>query len=156
MPKKSPPRWTVGSDSPIKIDRDFAAELRQAAAELAPDALIVMETTIEAFRAQIAKDWPVSPYVVGSDGVQRNYRRSGNKIPSATTWSAYGSVTSNGLIGSIGNPAKYTQILKSSQNGLDPGRSAYQQLVKDPARQVAVKLGQDISRSIVKTVTSDT
>ena len=156
MPKRTVPRWTVGSDSPIKMDRDFAAELRQAAAEIIPDALIVMETTVEAFRVQIAKDWPVSPYVVGSDGVQRNYRRSGNKIPSATTWSAYGSVTSKGLIGSIGNPAKYTYLVKSSQNGLTSQRSAYQQLVKEPARRVALDLARDISRSIVQTVTSDT
>jgi len=138
------------------MDRDFAAELRQAAAELAPDALIVMETTIEAFRVQIAKGWPVSPYVVGSDGVQRNYRRSGNKVPSATTWSAYGSVTSKGLIGSIGNPAKYTYLVKSDQNGLTSQRSAYQQLVKEPARQVASKLGADLAKSIVQTITSDT
>ena len=149
MPKKSPPRWTVGSDSPIKMDRDFAAELRQAAAELLPDALPTMEAGVDAFRVDISKAWPVSP-------TKKGKRLSGNPVPSATTWASFGSVTTGGLVGSIGNPARYTYLVKSSQNGLSKNRSAYQQLVKDPARQVASKLGADLAKSIVQTVTSDT
>lgn len=156
MPKRSAPRWTIAGNSPIRMDRDVAAELRQAVNEIIPDALGVMESTVQTFQAQIAADWPFSPLLVYSDGTTKSYRRSGNKIPSRTTWSAFGSVQASGLVGSIGNPAKYTYLVKSSQNGLDPSRSAYQQLVKEPARQVAVKLGEDIGKSIVKTVTSET
>jgi len=148
MPKKSPPRWTIGSDSPIKMDRDFAAELRQAAAELLPDALPTMEAGVENFRVDIAKMWPVSP-------TKKGRRLSGNATPSATTWTSFGTVTAGGLVGSIGNPARYIYLIKSSQNGLSKNRSAYQQLVKDPARQVASKLAADLARSIVQTVTSD-
>lgn len=156
MPKRSAPRWTVAGNSPIKMDRDIASELRQAVNEIIPDALGVMESAVVAFRDQVARDWPYSPLLVYSDGTTKNYRRSGNKIPSRTTWSAFGSVEARGLVGSLGNPARYTQLVKSSQNGLDPNRSAYQQLVKEPSRQVAVKLGEDIGKSIVKTVTSET
>ena len=164
MPKRSAPRWTVAGNSPIRMDRDIAAELRQAVNEIIPDALGIMESTVQTFQAQIAKGWPVSPIKVsrttGKPYISRTtgkpIRVSGKAIPSATTWSAFGSIQSNGLVGSIGNPAPYTYLVKSKQNGLTEGRSAYQQLVKEPSRQVAVKLGEDIGASIVKTVTSET
>ena len=42
MPKRSAPRWTVAGNSPIRMDRDVAAELRQAVNEVIPDALGIM------------------------------------------------------------------------------------------------------------------
>jgi hypothetical protein len=155
MPRRSPPRWTVAGNSPIRMDRDIAAELRQAVNEIIPDALGVMESTVQVFRTEIAGDWPVSPTKTNKK-TGETYRLSGKKIPSATLWSAFGSVQANGLVGSIGNPAPYTYLIKSRQNGLAPGRSAYQQLVKEPAAKIAIKLGEDIGKSIVKTVTSET
>lgn len=155
MPKRSAPRWTVAGNSPIRMDRDIASELRQAVGEIIPDALGVMESSVQTFQVQIAGGWPVSPTKI-SKKTGKSYRLSGKKVPSATLWSAFGSVQASGLVGSIGNPAPYTRLVKSKQNGLTPGRSAYQQLVKEPSRQVAVKLGEDIGKSIVKTVTSET
>ena len=155
MPRRSPPRWTVAGNSPIKMDRDIASELRQAVGEIIPDALGVMESNVQAFQVQIAGGWPVSPTKINKK-TGEPYRLSGKKVPSATLWSAFGSVQASGLVGAIGNPAPYTYLVKSKQNGLNPGRSAYQQLVKEPALKVAVKLGEDIGASIVKTVTSET
>lgn len=155
MPRRSPPRWTVAGNSPIRMDRDIASELRQAVGEIIPDALGVMESSVQTFQVQIAGGWPVSPTKINKK-TGKSYRLSGKKVPSATLWSAFGSVQANGLVGAIGNPAPYTYLIKSKQNGLTEGRSAYQQLVKEPSRQVAVKLGEDIGKSIVKTVTSET
>lgn len=155
MPKQAPPRWTVGKDSAIKMDRSIGAELRQAAQEVIPDALGVMERTVSGFRAVVADRWPVSPYATDSEGNIKNYRQSRNKTPSAELWTAYGSITSEGLDGLIANPAKYIYAVKSSQKGLSKERSAFQQIVKDPAREVGVKLAADIGQSIVKTITSD-
>ena len=155
MPKRSAPRWTVTGNSPIKMDRDIAAELRQAVGEIIPDALGVMESSVQTFQVQIAGGWPVSPTKINKK-TGEPYRLSGKKVPSATLWSAFGSVQASGLVGSIGNPAPYTYLIRSKQSGLTKGKSAYQQLVKEPAQKVAVKLGEDIGKSIVKTVTSDT
>jgi hypothetical protein len=152
MPKRSAPRWTVAGNSPIRIDRDIAAELRQAAAELVPDALSRMEAEIDALRLEVERRWPVSPTI----GRIRSYRESGNREPSANLWASYGTVTSAGLVGSLGNPAPYIRFVKSDQNGLSRSQTAYKQLVSLRSQEVAKKIGASLAASIVRTVTSET
>ena len=156
MPKRITPRWAIAASSPIKMDRDIAAELRQAANEVIPDALFTMEAFMKAFHGLVIRRWPVSPYATDTEGNLKYYRKSGNKIPSAERWVAYGSITPKGLIGSLGNPAPYTYMVKSYQHGLKKHESAYQQVVKRPGMEYSSKLAADIMKSIVKTITSDT